>query len=99
MPCSKPIEAVGTSSSLQCSLLLGCRGWLRFVSEKFVCRFVICKMVGYSHPPFICSQDEDYVGSENFSQHPSQFPTSAFKSYTPNPSSTCKKLYSRVGIV
>ena len=31
-----------------------------------LCVDFFCKMAGYSHLPFICSQDEEYVGSENF---------------------------------
>ena len=45
-------------------------------------------MASNSHLLFIFSQDEDYVGSENFFQHPSHFPTSASRSYNPNSSST-----------
>jgi hypothetical protein len=49
-------------------------------------------MAGYSQLLFTCSQDEDYVGSENFFQPPNQFPTSAFRSYIQNPSSTSRNL-------
>ena len=49
-------------------------------------------MVGYSHLSFICSQDEDYAGSENFFQQPNQFASSAFRSYNPNSSSTDRNL-------
>ena len=49
-------------------------------------------MAGYSHLLFICSQDEDYICSKNFFQHPSQFPTSAFRSYNSNIFSTSGNL-------
>ena len=29
-----------------------------------LCVEFFCKMVSYSHIPFICNQDEDYAGSE-----------------------------------
>ena len=59
----------------------------RYVCEKFVCR-IFLQDGCYLHNLFIYSKDENYVGSENFLQHPSQFLTSAFRSYNPNSCST-----------
>jgi hypothetical protein len=62
------------------------------VRNFFLCIDFFCKMVDYLQLLFICSQDEDYEGRENFFQPPSQFPTSAFRSYIQNPSSTSRNL-------